>query len=220
MPRDRTRARDLAREYTEKNDPTGWFEQLYQEAEAGKSDLPWADLKPNINLMDFAAAHPLHGAGKRALVVGCGLGDDAEQIAAWGFATTAFDISTTAIRSARKRFPDSRADYVAADLLKPPQEWRAAFDFIFESYTLQALPADLRAIAYKSIASFLRKGGELLVLARGREESDPAPEAPWPLTVADLAHFQQLGLKEISFEDFADPESPETRRFRVLYRLP
>lgn len=216
--RDRTRARDLAREYTAKNDPTGWFEQLYREAEAGKSDLPWADLKPNINLTDFAAAHPLDGTGKRALVVGCGLGDDAEQIAAWGFLTTAFDISRTAIRSARRRFPDSQVDYVATDLLNPPADWRGAFDFIFESYTLQALPADLRAVAFVNVANFLRAGGELLVIARGREESDPAPEAPWPLTTGDLSHFNKLGLTEISFEDFADPESPETRRFRVLYR--
>src|SRR6202012_4436545 len=123
----------LAREYTAKNDPTGCFEQLYQEAEAGESELPWADLKPNINLTNFAAAHPLHGAGKRALVVGCGLGDDAEQIAAWGFATTAFDISATAVRSARKRFPHSRVDSVAADLLQPPAGWRGSFDFILES---------------------------------------------------------------------------------------
>ena len=39
MP-DRTRARQLAAEYVAKGDPTGWFEQLYQEAEAGGSPIP------------------------------------------------------------------------------------------------------------------------------------------------------------------------------------
>jgi hypothetical protein len=36
MP-DRTRARQLAREFNDKHDPTGWFEQLYREADEGKT---------------------------------------------------------------------------------------------------------------------------------------------------------------------------------------
>ena len=123
MP-DRTRARQLAREFNDKNDPTGWFEQLYREADEGTSEVPWADLRPNINLLNYAAKHSLVGAGARALTIGCGFGDDAEQLAAWGYATTAFDISATAVRRARERFPKSRVDYVAADLLQPPPaEW-------------------------------------------------------------------------------------------------
>ena len=76
MP-DRTRARQLAREFNDKNDPTGWFEQLYREADEGTSEVPWADLRPNINLLTYAAIHALVGAGKRArrsgLVQGCAI---------------------------------------------------------------------------------------------------------------------------------------------------
>ena len=219
MP-DRTRARQLAREFNDKNDPTGWFEQLYREADEGTSEVPWADLRPNINLLNYAAKHPFVGAGKRALTIGCGFGDDAEQLAAWSFATTAFDISETAVRRARERFPKSRVDYVAADLLQPPPaEWRAAFDFILEVYTLQVLPdPDLRSRAIANMAAMLRPRGEILVIARGRELYDSPGEMPWPLTKEDLRSFTDAGLIEISFEDFPDPESPETRRFRVLYR--
>ena len=219
MP-DRTRARQLAREFNDKNDPTGWFEQLYREADEGKTEVPWADLRPNINLLNYAAKHPLDGAGKRALTIGCGFGDDAEQLAAWGFATTALDISATAVRRARTRFPHSRVDYVVADLLQaPPAEWRAAFDFILEVYTLQVLPdPDLRSRAIANMVAMLRHRGEILVIARGRELYDSPGEMPWPLTKEDLRSFTDAGLIEISFEDFPDPESPETRRFRVLYR--
>jgi SAM-dependent methyltransferase len=219
MP-DRTRARQLAREFNDRNDPTGWFEQLYREADEGNTAVPWADLKPNINLLNFAAAHPLAGTGKRALVIGCGFGDDAEQVAAWGFATTAFDISATAVRRARVRFPHTRVNYVASDLLQPPPaEWRAAFDFILEVYTLQVLPdAELRSRAIANMAATLRAHGEILVIARGREPHDSPGEMPWPLTKDDLRAFTAAGLTEISFEDFPDPESPQTRRFRVLYR--
>src|SRR2546430_1332162 len=103
--KDRSRARELAAEFRRKGDPTGWFEQLYQEGEAGKSTVPWANLCPNPHLLNFWKSHPHPTEGKSALTIGSGLGDDAEQLAAWGFRTTAFDISQTAIRTSRKRFP-------------------------------------------------------------------------------------------------------------------
>ena len=78
----RARARELAAEYLAKGEPTGWFEQLYREAEKGAARIPWADLSPNPNLLAFWAKHPIAGAGKRAINIGCGLGDDAEQLAA------------------------------------------------------------------------------------------------------------------------------------------
>jgi hypothetical protein len=96
MP-DRTRARELAAEFLKKNNPTGWFEALYREAEAqsNTSDIPWADGLPNPDLLTFWRNHPLPSANKSALVIGSGLGDDAEQLAIWGFQTTSFDISET-----------------------------------------------------------------------------------------------------------------------------
>ena len=106
--KDRARARALAAESLAKGDPTGWFERLYQEAEAGKADISWADLEPNPGLLEFWKAYPLPTAGKTALVIGCGFGDDSEQLAERGFTTTAFDVSTSAIQRCRQRFPSSR----------------------------------------------------------------------------------------------------------------
>ena len=71
-------------------------------------------------MIDFWSTHPQDAAGKLALVVGTGLGDDAGQLAAWGFDTAAFDSSETAIRACRRRFPTSSVSYAAADLLNPP----------------------------------------------------------------------------------------------------
>ena len=221
--RDRTRARELAAEFHRKGDPTGWFEPLYQEAEAGKSTVPWANLCPNSRLLDFWKTHSQPTGGKSALTIGCGLGDDAEQLAAWGFRTTAFDISESAIRASRKRFPHSSVEYLAANLLDPLPTWRHAFDFVFEANTLQVLPAALRPPAIKNTAGFLRTGGLLLVIARGREPSDPEGQMPWPLTRAELSAFTAAGLEELSFEDLLDledPADPAVRRFRVLFRRP
>jgi len=215
--RDRVRARELAAEFLRNGDHTGWFEALYREAEAGKSTVPWVDLCPSPHLLNFWKARPLPAAGRLALVIGSGLGDDAEQLAAWGFRTTAFDISETAIRAARRRFPESSVEYSAANLLGPPPAWRHKFDFVLEVNTLQVLRGPLREKAIQKIAEFLRPGGFLLVISRGREPSEPEGQMPWPLTRAELAGFNNAGLEELSFEDFPDPEEPSVRRFRVLY---
>jgi SAM-dependent methyltransferase len=159
---------------------------------------------------------------KTALTIGSGLGDDAEQLATWGFQTTAFDISETAIRASRKRFPNSTVDYVASNLLEPSSAWRRTFDFVFEANTLQVLPAHLRPRAIENIAGFLRSGGFLLIIARGREPSEPEGQMPWPLTRAELSAFTAAGLEQISFEDLLDsedPGEPAVRRFRALYQL-
>jgi len=202
-----------------KNDPTSWFEALYREAESGTAVVPWADLTPNPHLLNFWHSHPQPTPTGQPLVIGCGLGDDAEQFAKWGFQTTAFDISETAIRRARHRFPQSKVTYVAANLLAPPPDWSKKFDFVFEAYTLRALPEDVRAIAASKAASFVAPGGHLLVVARARDASEPPGEMPWPLTRAEFSAFTQAGLTKLSFEDFVDErETPAARRFRAFYQ--
>jgi SAM-dependent methyltransferase len=217
---DRKRARELAAEYLAKGDPTGWFEVLYKEADEGKSVVPWADRAGNSSLLEFWNASPQPTNGKTALVIACGLGDDAEQLAVWGFATIGFDISETAMQMARKRFPGSAANYRVADLFQPPAEWEHHFDFVFEANTVQALPVHLRTQAIQKIASFVGPGGKLLAVVRGREEHEPQGELPWPLTRAEMNEFVRAGLTETSFEEYFDNEDPPARRFRVLYTRP
>jgi len=217
---DRKRARELAAEYLQKGDPTGWFEVLYKEAEQGKSIVPWADRGASSGLIEFWKANPQATDGKNALVIACGLGDDAEQLAAWGFETTAFDISETAIRTVRKRFPQSAVDYRVADLFQPPAEWEQKFDFVFEANTVQALPLEIRVQAILKIATFVRPAGKLLAIVRGREANEPAVELPWPLTRAEMNEFVRTGLTEESFEEYFDNEEPPARRFRGLYTRP
>jgi 2-polyprenyl-3-methyl-5-hydroxy-6-metoxy-1,4-benzoquinol methylase len=217
---DRTRARELATEYARRGDPTGWFEVLYKESEEGKSIVPWADRGANSGLVAFWRENQQATAGKTALVIASGLGDDAEQLAAWGFTTTAFDISETAIRTARKRFPQSAVNYRVADLFQPPAEWVRNFDFVFEANTVQALPVELRSQAIQNIAAFVRPAGKLLAIVRARAENEPLGDLPWPLTRAEMNEFVRAGLTEENFEEYFDNEDPPARRFRVLYTRP
>jgi SAM-dependent methyltransferase len=215
----RARVRELAAEFIRSGNQLGWFEALYAEAGSDNSAIPWADMEPNPQLVEFWPERPLETSGKRALVVGSGSGDDSEQLAAWGFSTTAFDISPTAIAATKKRYPDTKVEYVVADLFDPPPAWLRGFDFVLEVYTVQAFTGDLRARAIAKITEFVAPGGRLLVIARGRAEDEPEGQGPpWPLTREEVDGFLGAGLMEESFEDYAEPEPPWVRRFRALYR--
>ena len=213
---DREEIRRLARESIARGDSTGWFEELYRRAGGEWQRISWVDLVPNPYLVEWLNSGT-SGYGGSCLVVGCGLGDDAEVLAEAGYSVTAFDVSPTAIEGCRARFPHSRVAYVVADALALPAEWARRFDFVLESYTLQVLPPDARVVAMHQLARVVSPGGRLLVLCRGREREDPAGELPWPITKDELAAFRDSGLQEISFEDFPDGEVPPVRRFRILY---
>jgi SAM-dependent methyltransferase len=215
----RTHAQSLAKSYLAQGDPTGWFDALYIQAHGDEGKIPWADLKPNPNLVSWLERKS--AKWNRSLIVGCGLGDDAEELARRGCRVTAFDISKTAVDWCRRRFPNSPVDYHAADLLNPPSDWKNAFDFVFECYTLQVLPPGMRRAAADRLAEFVAPGGKLLIVCRGREETDPEGGMPWPLTRVELQRLMASSdLGEAVFEDYFDQETPPARRFRVEYVHP
>ena len=209
-------ARKLAKEFVARGDPLGWFEALYTEGDASK--IPWADQKVNPNFEEWLGQRKIQGRGKKALEVGCGLGDNAERLAEMDFEVTAFDISPTAVDWCQRRFPQSRVLYVVEDLFHARETWKEAFDFVLESYTLQVLPPGLRRPAIQCISGFVAPGGTLLVIARGRKPEDPKGEMPWPLVREELRAFEDYGLQEANFEEYLDKEDPPVRRFRVEYR--
>jgi SAM-dependent methyltransferase len=215
---DRTHARKLAQDYTAAGKPIEWFEVLYAQAREGKATIPWADLAANPNLLEWLDRQQIDGTGKTALKVGCGLGDDVEELCRRGFQVTGFDIAASAIAWCQQRFPNSSACYAVADVLNSPAVWENAFDFVVESYTLQVLPPAERQIALEQVAKFVKPGGQLLVICRGREAQEDPGQMPYPLTQDEVLQFVELGLELASFEDFWDHESPPVRRFRVFFR--
>ncbi|MDP4508186.1 class I SAM-dependent methyltransferase [Nonomuraea turcica] len=202
----------LAAESLASGDPVGWFERLYAESANGDAIVPWDSRSPHFLLSEWGVP----GTG-RALVVGAGLGEDAEYVAGLGYETVAFDVSESAVRLAQERFPESAVRYEAADLLDPPAEWRQAFDLVVEIMTVQALPEQLHAAAIARIAKFVRPGGTLLVIASGREEDGPVFAPPWPLTPSEIAAFATDGLEKGTMEDLRDGER---HRWRATFHRP
>ncbi len=203
----------------DEQDPTGWFEQLYAAAQAGDAVVPWDRGGPHPLLEAWAHGREPAREGERALVVGCGLGGDAELVAGLGFETTAFDVSPTAVRAARERHPGSAVRYLAADLLDAPREWRGAFDFVLESLTVQSLPDPPRATAIARVADLVAPDGTLLVIANARDERDgPVDGPPWPLTRAEIDAFAADGLEAVRIEQVGDGDSFTAYRWRAEFR--
>jgi SAM-dependent methyltransferase len=195
-------------------DPTGWFEHLYAAAAEGQAVVPWDRRAPHPLLVDWAAAQPPPGRAHRALVVGCGLGEDAAYLSGLGWGVTAFDISPSAIATARRRFPTVPADFRVADLFNPPEEWAGRFDLVLETYTTQSLPVRLRPTITKHVRRFVAVGGTLLVLAEAEDEHSAAGP-PWPLTREEVAAFAGEGLHCVDIEEVRTP--PDARQWRAQF---
>ena len=71
-------ARRLAAEAIGRGQPLEWFETLYHQAAGHEAGIPWADMTVNPTLARWLTLSPPSDAWTNALVIGCGLGDDAE----------------------------------------------------------------------------------------------------------------------------------------------
>lgn len=214
---ERARARELAAEFAERGDTTGWFEALYKESAGDIEQIPWADMVPNRFFKAWAEKNELRGDGRKALVVGCGLGDDAAYLDDLGFAVTAFDISPTAIEWAKRLYGGRDIRFEAADLFDAPKDWMSGFEFVLEIYTIQPLPLEIRPKVIDAIAGFVAVGGEIVVVCRGREDDEEPDQLPWPLSRRDLSRFGENGLTETSFDAVWGDED-EQFRFIVQYK--
>ncbi|WP_321340507.1 class I SAM-dependent methyltransferase [Breoghania sp.] len=197
-----------------------WFEEVYSSAGDDPAAVPWADLAPKQVLVDWLAEHP--GEGRRAVDIACGLGDNAQALAAAGWKTSAFDFASAAITWAKKRFPDTDVDFQVGDLFDLPEEWQGAFDLVHECYTLQALSGALREASFATVAELVKPGGRLLVITRVRPDDTQADGPPWPLTPSELARFAELGFSEDSslYYDVHRPDGRIIPHLCVVYRKP
>lgn len=216
----RERVRELQEEFAARGDVMGWFDALYREAAGDNEVIPWADLEPNSYFRKWAETNGLRGEGRTALVVGCGLGDDAKYLHDLGFKVTAFDLSPTAIEWAKKLYGETDIRFEAADLFHPVGDWLGAFDFVLEIYTIQPLPLEMRPQVIDAIAAFVAEGGELVVITRGRGDDEEPDTVPWPCSRHDLSRFSESSLVEADFVEMPPENEDEPPRFVVRYLRP
>lgn len=194
-----------------REDGTDWFEPLYAGAEGDPGAVPWARLAPSPLLLAWLDQPGLDVAGSDALVVGCGLGDDAAELARRGCRVVAFDISPTAVDWARQRFDGTRLagtlTFRTADLLDLPDDLVASAGLVVEVRTVQSLPEERRADAMRAIASTVAPGG--LLVHAGLVATSPRAAAtwdgpPWALSPDELRAYEDAGLDRLDLAHPAD----------------
>lgn len=151
------------------------FEATYQRADGDPGRVPWANGRACPALVEWLnrEAPSIVRPGCRAVVVGCGLGDDVAELVRRGYDALGFDVAPTAVRWASRRHPACADRFVSADLLDPPVRMAGRFDLVVEAYTLQSLEPAHQAAAARGLARLVAPRGAVLVICRGRPESEP-----------------------------------------------
>jgi len=171
-----------------------FFEDVYKSADKDNLEsIPWATLNANVHLVSYLG-EVKSVEDKRALVIGCGLGDDAEVLAEAGYAVDAIDISETAIIMAKERFPALAIDFRVEDIFKLPAFMTGHYDLVFESRTIQSLHPTLRDALVKIIADLVKEGGKLLLHTNIQDDHEKFGGPPWPLYRRELDIFEGHGL--------------------------
>ena len=204
--------------YQEKDDPMGWFDSIYTDAQGDHTAVFWADLEPSPYLLKWLKNCSFKHTGRKAIVIGCGVGDDAEALSEAGYEVTAFDISSEAIRLCKNRYPDSTVDYLVADLFDYPPQWAESFDLVYECNTIQVLPGKYRLQARDAMISLLAPQGYILVSCRSRLKGEQEDDIPLPLDKEEIDGFIRCGLSEESFEAYDDTQEPSVPHFFASYR--
>ena len=179
-------------------EPTRWFEELWSAAARDEVDMPWdrsAPYPPVLAHVDRAG----DGSGRGAVVVGAGLGADAELLASRGYRTVAFDLAPSAVELARSRHPDTAVDYRVADLLDLPPDLVGTFDLVIDVFTVQALPRSLREGAVAGIRALLAPGGDLLAVQFVHEDDASEDDGPpWLVTRAEMESLADGDVSVVS----------------------
>jgi len=186
---------------------------MYKKHKNDHDNIPWARQDVNPLLQTYLDDREEHKG--KALVIGCGLGDDAYALDEAGYDVFAIDISQTALDLAQKRFAGSGIVFERQDIFEMPQKYFEYFDFVFEALTIQSLPIKFREKMIQAVANTVAKEGRLLVVAYRYSGQDDGP--PWPLTDDEISLFKTNGMKELSLELIEDTSNRPNVRFRVLY---
>ena len=208
----------MVKEHQENDMPTQWCDSIYQGANGDYRNVFWADLEPSPYLVEWLKSNPIKSK-KKAIVIGCGVGDDCEALSAYGYEVIGFDIAPTAIELCKKRYANSKVTYMVADLFNYPKGWYQAFDVVYECNTIQILAGKYRVQAREAIASLVAQNGHALVSCRSRDKDKMLDAIPLPLDREEIDTFVTIeGLKQTSFLAYDDTQEPPVPHFFGIYQ--
>jgi 2-polyprenyl-3-methyl-5-hydroxy-6-metoxy-1,4-benzoquinol methylase len=209
----------MVKDYQENDNPTGWFDSIYTDAQGDYKAVFWADLEPSPYLLEWLEKNPNPSNKKKAIVIGCGVGDDAEALSDYGYEVTAFDISKEAIKLCKNRYPNTKVKYLVADLFDYDKQWVGNFDVVYECNTIQVLPGKYRIQARIAISNLLNANGHALISCRSRKKNEQKDDIPMPLDYDEINKFvSDDNLEEVGFLAYDDTQTPSVPHFFAVYK--
>jgi SAM-dependent methyltransferase len=214
--------RALVDEHLGSGDPTGWFEPLYVGAGNDADAVPWAGSAPHPYVTDWLDDPVATPSGTRAVVVGCGLGDDAAELARRGYEVTAFDVAPTAVAWAKRRFADLDITWRVEDVLALPEDLLGVFDLVVEVRTVQSLPGVVRDAAMDAIGRLAAPRGVVVVVTLVATDTEIARAwdgPPWVQAPSELAVYRGSGLVRLALEH-PEPDEQGAMEVRITWQRP
>jgi len=166
------------------------LEEVYAAAEGRRDAIPWDQGAPCpavVEWLNTEASHVLR-PGSRAVVVGCGLGDDVDELTMRGYDAFGIDACPSAIHWARREHPNLSDKLLNEDLLNLHSRWRGRFDLVIASSLLETIDPHIRPDAVAGAASLVRSRGSVIV-----SSDAAAPDAIAPDTLETM--FNDAGLR-------------------------
>ncbi len=119
--------------------------------------------------------HIGEGHGRSALDIGSGNGQNLIFLAQHGFAVTGIDVSSEAIKNAKKNMEDKKVagTFVVGDVMKTGIQ--GTFDVIMSSYTMHHLYDKDKEQFLEEIMGHVREGGHVLLAFFTAEFTDKGP---------------------------------------------
>ena len=151
-----------------------------------KGNAPWSGARENT-LKNLISKYKIKNG--LALDLGCGYGDKAFFMESLGFKVFAIDISSVAIREAKKK--TSKVSFICADIrdlnkVSPLRDKR--FDLILDLFTSHFLNGNQMRSYVKEISKLIKPGGYLImnVYAKDSKIHSNIDRALFPNDVEDL----------------------------------
>lgn len=181
-------------------------------------DTPWDTDLPAPELVDAVARLGLSG---RAVELGCGTGASAVWLATHGFATTAVDVSPTAIGRARERARGAGADVelLAGDVFDRALLPADALDLVFDRGVFHVMDGDQRPAFVERVAELLAPGGTWMSLLGNRDQSWEGPGPPrWTAAEVVLPVEARFEIRELVATPFGGARIGEILAWRLVAR--
>lgn len=162
------------------NDSALW-ESIYT-----RGEQPWDAGMPDNHLVEMVKRGEILAG--RALDIGCGPGNESIFLASRGFKVVGIDISTSAVRSARRRAEraEVNCEFVVCDALDLPFG-QATFDFVLDRACFHFAPEGKRSSYLESLDRVLTDGGKYVLYAAS--ERDANISGPYKFTEEYLRSF-------------------------------